>query len=181
VRHGAAIGTKKDYGSVTPHAKKDMAMTLPNKASLSQEKSHPLQPAHGFYDKNGPVNAIIGDVDDDVMSARDDHGRFVAHLDSDRTERFTNRVTDGVSRVAKSAQKTAKRTATQVQNGAKTTAQAVREHPVMTVAVLGGLATAAYAGVRIYKARADANGRAETRASSKQKTIVARPVANKKH
>jgi hypothetical protein len=35
--------------------------------------------------------------------------------------------------------------------------------------------------VRIYKARADANGRAETRASSKQKTIVARPVANKKH
>jgi ElaB/YqjD/DUF883 family membrane-anchored ribosome-binding protein len=158
-----------------------MAMTLPNKASLSQEKSHTLQSAQGFYDKNGPVNAIIEDVDDDVLSARDDHGRFAVRLDSDRTERFTNRVTDGVSRVAKSAQKTAKRTATQVQNSAKTTAQAVREHPVMTAAVLGGLATAAYAGVRIYKARADANGSAGTRSPSKQKNDAARPIANKKH
>jgi ElaB/YqjD/DUF883 family membrane-anchored ribosome-binding protein len=157
-------------------------MTTTNKSTHGAAQDQDINPPHAFYGGNGPVNAIIDDVEDDVMTSRDDHGRFAARADSRYTDRFANRVADGVSRVAKSAQKTARKSAERAQDGAKTTAQAVRDHPAMTVAVLGGLATAAYAGIRLFKARSASNGTAEPSSTQKRKTAATvRQPTSKKH
>ncbi len=157
-------------------------MTTINKSTHGPEQGHDIHAASSFYGGNKPINAIIDEVEDDVMKARDDHGRFAARVDSDRSSRTSSRVSDSVSRVAKSAQKTAKRTAERAQVGAKSTAQAVRDHPAMTAAVLGGIATAAYAGVRLYRARGATNGAAEGDSAPKRKApAAAHPTASKKH
>jgi ElaB/YqjD/DUF883 family membrane-anchored ribosome-binding protein len=152
-------------------------MTITAKSQLGPEKGGELQPVSSFYSANGPIGDVIDDFDDDVHVVRDRNGRFAAGDESPVIER----VADGISRAAKSVQKTAKVTAVRAQDGARTTAQAVRDHPAMTAAVLGGLATAAYAGVRIYKARQEPMEDSVERAAPKRKVSTSKPLSKRKH
>lgn len=123
-------------------------MTITSKSQLDPEKGGELHPVSSFYNTNSPVADVIADIDDEVrIRGRD--GRYVTDADLP----VIDRVAEGISRAAKSVQQTAKTSATRAQQSARSTAQTVREHPAMTAAVLGGLATAAFAGVRMYKAR----------------------------
>jgi hypothetical protein len=123
-------------------------MTITAKSQLDPEQGSALHPVSSFYNTGNPVGDVIADIDDEVrIRGRD--GRFVS--DSDMP--VIDRVAEGISRAAKSVQQSAKTSATRAQLGARSTAQAAREHPAMTAAVLGGIATAAIAGVRLYKAR----------------------------
>jgi ElaB/YqjD/DUF883 family membrane-anchored ribosome-binding protein len=127
-------------------------MTSTAKGQLGPELTHERQPIAAFYNAGDAPNDLTATIEDDVQVVRDTHGRFSASEE----HRLRDRVAEGISRAAQTAQKSAKLTRARAQDGARSTVQAAREHPAMTAAVIGGLAaTAAYAGARLFKARQD--------------------------
>ncbi len=151
-----------------------MATTIKSQHSDSGEH----EPVSSFYGANRPTGELMERVDDDVQTFRDKSGRFTPNHETPLSER----VAESIDRATVSLQKAAKKTAATAQSGARSTAQAVRDHPAMTAAVLGGLATAAYAGVRIFKASKDSNGRIETSVTPKRRIAVAtKPAPKRKH
>jgi hypothetical protein len=159
-----------------PPTEEDSAMTITAKSQLDPEQGAALNPVSSYYNMNGPIADVIADIDDEVrIRGRD--GRFV----SDGDIPVIDRVAESISRAAKSVQQTAKTSATRAQQGARSTAQAAREHPAMTAAVLGGIATAAIAGVRLYKARqAPAQNFVEP-ATPKRRVTASKPASKRKH
>jgi ElaB/YqjD/DUF883 family membrane-anchored ribosome-binding protein len=156
-----------------------MAMTITTKSQLAPEKGSEPHSVSAFYGANGPVGELMEHVEDEVHTLRDESGRFTAHRDTP----FGDRVADTIDRAATSVQKAAKKTAASAQSGARSTAQAVREHPGMTAAILGGIATAAYAGVRIYKASKEDHGVADATIVAPKRRVASasRTVSKRKH
>jgi hypothetical protein len=151
-------------------------MTITSKSQLDPEKGGELHPVSSFYNAGTPVADVIADIDDEVrIRGRD--GRYLAEHDMP----VIDKVAEGISRAAKSVQQNAKTSATRAQQSARTTAQTVREHPAMTAAVLGGLATAALAGVRMYKARQEPIQGFVERATPQRKVGASKAVSKRKH
>lgn len=154
-------------------------MTMTTKSQLAHEQVREPQSVSSFYGANGPIDDVIDEVEAEVEIARDRSGRFVA----DHAMPFGDRMADQFDRAAHQVELLAKRTASSARSGARSTAQAVREHPAMTAAVLGGIATAAYAGVRIYKASKSepAPAKQQSQVAPKRKVTAARPGSRQKH
>lgn len=151
---------------------------MTTKSPLAPEQGHDPHTVSAFYSTNGPVGELMEHVDDDVHTLRDKTGKFISGHDTPLSER----VVESIDRAAVTVQKVAKQTAASAQSGARSTAQAVREHPAMTAAVLGGLATAAFAGVRMYKASKENSGPIATPTAPKRRVAVsAKPVSKRKH
>jgi ElaB/YqjD/DUF883 family membrane-anchored ribosome-binding protein len=148
------------------------------KSQLAQEEDQSPHTVSTFFGANGPAGELMEHFEDDVHTMRDKSGRFV----SDHVAPLSDRVAHTIDRAAVSVQKVAQKTAATAQSSARTTAQAVREHPAMTAAVLGGLATAAYAGVRIYKASKEGNGTVIVPSTAKRRVAAAsKTISKRKH
>jgi ElaB/YqjD/DUF883 family membrane-anchored ribosome-binding protein len=93
---------------------------------------------------------LIDDVENNLRAQQ--YGT-VGHYDQDATDPFVERVGEVYDKAAERVSQFAQRTSERAQSGAQATAEAVKAHPVMTVAVIGGLATAAIAGASLFRSQ----------------------------
>jgi ElaB/YqjD/DUF883 family membrane-anchored ribosome-binding protein len=104
--------------------------------------SRPPAPAE-IYKAEGPAIEYIGDINDDVRV------RVVApHT---RHEDIAERIGEQFDRASVAVQRVARETRQKAERGARSTAETIREHPVATVAIIGGIATVALAGARLLR------------------------------
>jgi ElaB/YqjD/DUF883 family membrane-anchored ribosome-binding protein len=92
-------------------------------------------------------------IDNVEKSLRAQQYGTVGHYDQDAHDPFVERVGEVYDKAAERVSQFAQRTSERAQSGAQATAEAVKAHPVMTVAVIGGLATAAIAGASLFRSQ----------------------------
>ncbi len=100
-------------------------------------QSHSSENEEGDSFRNEPVSAV----------------RNVAERLNANGGEIAEKVSRSFNRAALSVQERTRQTVERAQRNARTTATTAREHPVMTAAVIGGIATAVYAGTRLFQAR----------------------------
>ncbi len=105
-----------------------------------------LSPYYQSHNREDDLIEVIGDQDQQASRTLSDK------LSANGGE-IADKVSQSFNRAALSVQQRTRQTVERAQQNARTTAVAAREHPLMTAAVLGGLATAVYAGTRIFQAR----------------------------
>ncbi len=127
-------------------------------------------------------------LDDVEHNLRAQQFGTVGHYDHDTPDAFAERVGEVYDKTAERVTQFAHRTTERAQSGAHATAEAVKAHPIMTAAVIGGLATAALAGASMFRSqRRDSQGdnfhpeRDDLITAKPRKTVASKAVKRKSH
>jgi ElaB/YqjD/DUF883 family membrane-anchored ribosome-binding protein len=136
---------------------------------MTTSPRHQPEPNFSYAPESGPESSIEAEnlqaksvklIDDVEQNLRAQQYSTVGHYAQDAADPFVERVGVVYDKAAERVSQFAQKTSERAQSGAQATAEAVKTHPVMTFAVIGGLATAAIAGASLFRSqRRDASQR----------------------
>jgi ElaB/YqjD/DUF883 family membrane-anchored ribosome-binding protein len=127
-------------------------MNMHTKSTIEGVKANAHEGLSRAYEFAGDVTDVAGN-ESTTIKARLEKTAAAA---SGRTAELADQVTEAATAASKVVKRKASETAAKAREGAHATAEAVREHPGATAAILGGIATAAVAavaGVKYYQSR----------------------------